>query len=450
MRHKIFISILFVIVFGTLVLTFFSPRKEISIRENRPLEQFPELGEKDIISRTFQDQWEKAFSDQVVFSEEYKKSYNDFKQKNLTITIETLSIWTQAGAKEEKTQDEVATSDGLVPKDDLVGGHQMPGPIEIKPEEEMAESQAGGPGPIGFEATYLPRGENVFEIKETGNLILFVYEPEEWIPVFESKLDQIKTIADQRAGETDFYLYYIESNRDIDFKNHQITHVYRDLLQEKFQDIGQMDCFSVNQLSDFTDLFYHTDHHLNHIGQAKAYQDIVQLLLGEEQTLPLEIHPSKNLHFVGSRAREIGDFISGDYFYVNLANMPSYDTYVNGEKMRYGDLKSYERDRIFNNNEINHYVQAYGEDKGLVQYDFKDRSKANLLVIADSYSNPINPLIASHFNRTYYVDLRHYENDLGKPFEMVRFIEKNKIDKVLLLGSAGMIISDTFNFEEEE
>ncbi len=43
-----------------------------------------------------------------------------------------------------------------------------------------------------------------------------------------------------------------------------------------------------------------------------------------------------------------------------------------------------------------------------VSFDFKQPEKENLLVIAPSYSNAINKISeVSHFNKTYYIDLRH-------------------------------------------
>ena len=38
--------------------------------------------------------------------------------------------------------------------------------------------------------------------------------------------------------------------------------------------------------------------------------------------------------------------------------------------------------------------------------------------------------------KTYYIDLRFYEEEIGKQFNAHEFIEKNKIDKVLLLMCA--------------
>ena len=79
------------------------------------------------------------------------------------------------------------------------------------------------------------------------------------------------------------------------------------------------------------------------------------------------------------------------------------------------------------------YAGFYGSDYGEVIYDFHNK-KDNLLIFSNSYSNPINELIASSFNKTYIIDLRAYELDLGKTFDIDSYIKENKIDKILFLG----------------
>ena len=78
---------------------------------------------------------------------------------------------------------------------------------------------------------------------------------------------------------------------------------------------------------------------------------------------------------------------------------------------------------------INHYAKYYGDDYAEVIFDFSNPNKQNLLVLCTSYSNAIKQLLASHFNKTYYIDLRH-----NKDFKVNEYIEENDIDKVLLLG----------------
>ena len=43
-------------------------------------------------------------------------------------------------------------------------------------------------------------------------------------------------------------------------------------------------------------------------------------------------------------------------------------------------------------------------------------------------------LVASHFNHTYFIDMRHYKDDMGEKLDLTASIKKWKISKVMLLG----------------
>ena len=77
---------------------------------------------------------------------------------------------------------------------------------------------------------------------------------------------------------------------------------------------------------------------------------------------------------------------------------------------------------------------CYGGEYGEILYDFGTEGKGTLLIIANSYSNPINALIASHFDRTVVVDPRYWEQAAGTPFDPRACAESAGADTVLLLG----------------
>ena len=76
-------------------------------------------------------------------------------------------------------------------------------------------------------------------------------------------------------------------------------------------------------------------------------------------------------------------------------------------------------------------------------YDFAQPEAGKLLLIASSYSNPINGLIASHYDQTYVIDLRYYEEWAGRPFDIVSYAAEKEIDDVLLLGDIEMFLGGT-------
>ena len=56
-------------------------------------------------------------------------------------------------------------------------------------------------------------------------------------------------------------------------------------------------------------------------------------------------------------------------------------------------------------------------------------------------------MIASHFNKSYCVDLRAYEMDMGHKFEFDKYIFENNITKVLFVGNIDFYVANIFNLE---
>ena len=113
---------------------------------------------------------------------------------------------------------------------------------------------------------------------------------------------------------------------------------------------------------------------------------------------------------------------------------------LNGKRGTYGRLKAYLSGRFSSDPLTNHYAACYGGDYGEIIYDFGTEGKGNLLLIASSYSNPINALIASHFDRTCVIDLRYYESYAGHPFDASGYIQEHPVDTVLYLGDIRLFL----------
>ncbi len=92
-----------------------------------------------------------------------------------------------------------------------------------------------------------------------------------------------------------------------------------------------------------------------------------------------------------------------------------------------------------------YYISLYGSDFGEIVYDFKEPEKENLMIWKSSFSNPINELIASHFNKTYIIDARYYETHDN--FDYEEYIKANDIDKILVLASTDVVDGYGFNLK---
>lgn len=192
--------------------------------------------------------------------------------------------------------------------------------------------------------------------------------------------------------------------------------------------------------------YYRTDHHWNMKGAYQAYVQIWRLL----QTRNAEISAVRevqewfelpNIIFYGSYARRAGYFDSiHDTIVDGYFNLPELTIHVHGADKRVRNEKEqYKAGHPRAAKFANHYGGYFGDDYGLVEYMCEVGSGC-LLVVGDSYDNCIEPLLASHFRHTYFVDLRHYVADVGDHFEIDDFIEQNQITDVLFTGNQRRVL----------
>ena len=224
------------------------------------------------------------------------------------------------------------------------------------------------------------------------------------------------------------YIYFIEKDRNIDFNDIDKKDEVFDLIKLNYNADG-ISRFEINSFEEYKNNFYQTDHHWNRVGQYKGYKDIINLLLGEEKTLEPIKEVEYDVIFHGSADRLAQISYSKEKFKVYEYPELHYKTFINGVERDYSHHDIYNNNKFSREKNYNHYAGYYGDDYSEVVYDFQQPDKQNLLVFCTSYSNGIKDLIASHFNKTYYVDLRHY-----KAFNLDDYIEKNNIDLVLLMG----------------
>lgn len=241
--------------------------------------------------------------------------------------------------------------------------------------------------------------------------------------------------------ELDFYIYYIEKDTDIDFETNKKVGVFEYLSSKLNLNNSHMDKFSVDSFEDYSKYFFKTDHHWNNIGAYKGYLDILELLNVDE---PLSIENTIIFKdaLSGSKAVTTGamDYMFED-FAINEYSLPKYEIKINGIEAEY--YGNYNR---FNKNPPTRitYGEYYGGDHGGIYFNMNEESKDSILILGESFDNPILNLLASHFDKTYAIDLRYYESELGKDFNFDNFIRGNSIDKVLMIGNVDFFTLDDF------
>ena len=357
---------------------------DINYYENRTAYKMPKLSISKIFDKTFQDDVELAFSDQIPLATTMKKEYNFLH--NVTTNI-------------------------------------------------VAD--------IGFKNNcsnrYIQLGESTVSYGCDKNLVYYLgyisYDKES----YDNRIASInKTLADTPV---DIYIYYIEKDTDINFTTNEKSDIY-DYLKKNINS-DKIYKYEINSFEEFKDKFYKTDHHWNYKGSYLAYTQLVKILTNDEP-LKYKDKVCLNNNFSGSKA----SFSGATHFYKEEFcayefKFPNYDIYINGEKSDYGNQEYH----INNPKKDVSYGSFYGYDDGEIIFDNHDNSKENILIVGESYDNAILKLLASHFNKTYSIDLRNYERENNKKFNYLEYLNDNNIDKVLLIGNKDYFAMSEFDLE---
>lgn len=385
MNKKIYKIILIVMFFMPTMLIFIVPirgEKEISKLESRKLEEIPDFSFSSFFDGSFQDKLEKSITDQMILSQTIKVNIKKLKN-SINTHVYSFLITNKKNCK------------GYI---EVVDG-------------------------------YYSYNCSTYLIEKP----VINYRDE----VFESNKSIYNNI------RADKYIYFIEKDRSINFDNIEEKNKWFEGIKKNFK-AKKYAKFSLNSYNDLEEYFYQTDHHWNYKGSYKGYTEIIELLFGKKEKVlkPLKVEQF-NVIFNGSASRKSLTNLSNERFAVFTFNTPSYKSYINDKAKNYGSKENYLNNNYKSDLYANHYSLYYGGDFAKVEYDFNNKNKENLLVLATSYSNAINDLIASHFNKTYVIDLRFYKEHYNQDLDINKFIKNNNIDKVLIMG-------DIYSFAKED
>lgn len=238
----------------------------------------------------------------------------------------------------------------------------------------------------------------------------------------------------------DFYAYYIEKDTDIDFDTNQKTGVF-DFLKSNLN-VNNISKFEINNIKDFNNYFYRTDHHWNYRGSYKGYTEVMNLL-GFKNYKQYEEEVCLGNDFSGSKAMSsIFNKVITEPFCVYKFDFENLDITINGEKKDYGLQSEY-----ISNSETTkiNYGNFYGWDEGEVIFQNNNsKTKDNIIIIGESYDNAILKLLAESFNTTISIDLRNYEHYMNKKFNINEYINKYQINKALFIGNLSFYTSEDF------
>lgn len=239
--------------------------------------------------------------------------------------------------------------------------------------------------------------------------------------------------------KVDTYYYVINRSFNYDFRNNTVSLDLVSFMNNNLKENKGLNYLRINSYNDYKNYFYKTDHHWNYKGSYQGYKDIMSMFDIKDIKVPIEEVTFNGSIWYGSTARDLSLWSIKEPFTVYEFKFDNHNEYINGNVGEYGNQKYFLNLRNKKFGQEEYYAKFYGFDAGEIIYDYHDDAKDNLLILSSSFSNPINGLIASHFNRTYVIDGRHY-ND----FKVFDYIEKNNIDKVLIIMDFNFVSMSAF------
>ena len=384
-RDYIFIIIIvLIILIGD--FTLIREQKNISKRENRELQQFEHFTLKSYLNGSYQNNLESAMSDQFIASE-------------------TIKIKLKAALKffDYKVIPKSICSNKYVSLDGSYCNFNCDNSILLHYEQTNNE----------FESSVIERINNYNTINK----------------------------------HIDTYYYFISTPQIFDFENNKYSIDLINLLEENLKGEKGFSALEFEDYTEYKKYFYKTDHHWNYFGSYEGYKDIISMINKKSKVLkPTGETIFNDNIFYGSAARITQIFDFKENFKVYEYNFPSMEILTNRSIEGYGAYDDYVENDYSNDKFTNYYAIYYGDDYAEVRFD-TDKGKENLLIIGNSYTNSVNKLIATHFNKTYDVDLRHYDYTFNEEFNIKKYVEDNDIDKVLIIMDYGLLTNDNFDIE---
>ncbi|WP_286924078.1 MULTISPECIES: DHHW family protein [Lysinibacillus] len=181
-------------------------------------------------------------------------------------------------------------------------------------------------------------------------------------------------------------------------------------------------------------IYYKTDHHWTTKGAYYAYLEL-----------------SKNLNFTPTQKESFNIKKITNSFYGSLYSKggfrhidpDSIELYEPKEAIKY-KVEYVDEDKtsstLYEMNNIkkkDKYTVFFNGNHPLVKITTENTSEKKIVVVKDSYANALLPFLLPHFSEIQVIDLRYYSDSLHL------FIQKNKIDEMLLIYNANTFFEDS-------
>lgn len=405
----IILSVCFLAVLGLFYAVAFTGQTDISETEMRTLQKVPSFSAENFSTGVYQTEIEDSIADQMRFGEQIKYIV---KQGFNALT----GVFSKAAGRVVlKAEEPAVVETGGAGLESAAVPESVPvAESKVKPEYHYIYQEVVA--------------DSLYKLDDSGYIIQMWASPE--------KYDFDLYDPDMLAAVTyPKYMLFIDTPLSTDFNHPGESGAY-EYVKEHMPAMTDYAQLTFEDFEDYKKWFYQTDHHWNYRGSYLGYKLCMKMLEGPDVELivPTGTHTYPAI-YNGSLARDNLLRCSTEQFTVYEFDIPPYKTFVDDVEAEYGWRSWYVSDEDFPHKVYsNHYGMYYGDDHAKVVYCFDNPEAESILILATSWSNAINELIASHYNETHVLDFRHYRNTYGEGIDAQKYMEEHGLTKLLILG----------------
>jgi hypothetical protein len=409
------------IIFGFAIASIISPDKDISTIENRTLSKLPDISAKAVITHSFFEEINQYVNDQIVFRNEMVRIYQYLQNSKMFNSMLLENMFHTK--KPQKPEDGTVIKASRIVSNFVVTNNKWISPVTDKVIHTSRIDDA---------TTKLNDAVKFAEAQKTETY--FVFNPSRTKALMHLYPKYLQT--DAYAKSKDYFLSKLDKDVNV-------------------VDIGnKFDTFTNAQLEE---LYLETDHHWNIKGAFTAYQEMITQI--SNKSTKFEGKPM-SLSDINISQLTTGNF-NGSYntqinFAVNPKTADRTIIYEPKEPFTFTNFEVISTDgkqiiRNFNDfygfkrgQSTYTYGTIYGGDRRKITYENrKANNKLNVLLLKDSFMNPITPYLAQNFNQLTVYDNRYYSE-----FSLKEILTNEHYDILIIAFHDDNLFSDTYNFEK--
>lgn len=410
------------IIFGFGIATLIVPDRSFSTSENRLLSKLPSYHINSLFAKSFYEDINQYFNDQLVLRDQMVVFYQEQQNSKLfnALLIENMMKDKPSIAQNNGT---VATDSRTVSNLILVNNKWIfPNPSKVVYTKQIDGSTAKLNEAIQF-------------ANEQGTETYFVFNP-----------SRTKTLMH-------LYPTYLQTNSYTESKDYFLSK-----LDTSINVVNMESRFSEFTNAELEDMYLETDHHWNIKGAFIAYQEMITEIsnrskLFDAQPMSVEdinISQLVDGRFEGSYNNQINYAINPKKADRTILYEPKAPfTFSAFEVMNkdgtqtisdFQDFYGFKRGRSTYN-----YGSIFGGDRQKIYYENPQASnELNVLLLKDSFMNPITPYLAQHFNKLTVLDNRYYSE-----FSLQNVLTSEQYDILIIAFHDDNLFSGSYEFEKK-